>query len=80
MFLGLKLLKKQIDNFRLLFVVFWFCRKDGWVYVFIMVRSILNFVFVVSAWGLLAGMMVASPCFSLMVLPDMVISASPSRI
>jgi len=45
-----------------------------------MVRSILNFVFAVRAWGLLAGIMVVSPCFSLMGLPDMVISASPSRI
>ena len=50
------------------------------VYVFIMVRSILNFVFAMSACGSLAGIMVASPCFSLMELPDIVISASPSKI
>ena len=138
MFLGLDLLKKQIDNFwffsvLFLFMVFWFlfcwgvvvgfcffscCRSEsflststsclvvwvagfcflglvwvvGWLcglwllvflvggYVFIMVRSILSFVFAVRAWGLLAGMMVASPCFSWMGLPDMVMVASPSRI
>ena len=68
---------KTFSSF-LLFLVF--SKGGGWVYVFIMVRSILNFVFAARACGLLAGMMVASPCFSLMVLPDMVISASPSRI
>jgi len=62
------------------FWLFFVFRVNGWVYVFIMVRSILNFVFAVRAWGLLAGMMAVSPCFSFMGLPDMVISASPSSI
>ena len=49
-------------------------------YDLIMVRSILSFVCAVRAWGLLAGMMVASPCFRVIGLADMVIVAVPSRI
>lgn len=44
-----------------------------------MVRSILNFVFADRACVLLAGMIVISPFFSVIGLPDMVTSTSPSR-
>ena len=44
-----------------------------------MVRSILNRVLAASAWGLLAGNIVISPCLSVSGLPDMVTSTSPSR-
>ena len=45
-----------------------------------MVRSILNFVVAVRAWGSLAGIMVVSPVFRLSGLPDMVISVLPSMM
>ena len=46
----------------------------------IIVRSILNFVAADRACGSLAGMMVNSPFFSRMGLPDMMMSASPSSM
>jgi len=42
--------------------------------------AILNFLTALSAWGLLAGIIINSPVLTLLGLPEMIISASPSSI
>jgi len=50
------------------------------VYDLIIVRSILNRVTALRACGLAAGMIVISPCFTIIDFPEIVTVASPSRI